>query len=76
MFIQTKNLDYLARLEDEINPLELDWEYIWQKSLKKGFKKEGNGFRSISEGLAPEGGDSGEIGFDCSSEHRQYLCIR
>ncbi len=28
------------RLEDEINPLELDWEYIWQKSLKKGFKKE------------------------------------
>ena len=28
------------RIEDEINPLELDWEYIWQKSLKKGFKKE------------------------------------
>ena len=28
------------RIEDERNPLELDWEYIWQKSLKKGFKKE------------------------------------
>lgn len=28
------------RIEDEINPLEIDWEYIWQKSLKKGMKKE------------------------------------
>jgi len=28
------------RIEDEIDPLELDWEYIWQKSIKKGFKKE------------------------------------
>ena len=28
------------RIEDEINPLELDWEFIWQKSLKKGLKKE------------------------------------
>ena len=28
------------RIEDEIDPLELDWEYIWQKSLKKGLKKE------------------------------------
>ena len=28
------------RLEDEMNLLELDWECIWQKSLKKGFKKE------------------------------------
>ncbi len=27
-------------IEDEINPLDLDWEYIWQKSIKKGFKKE------------------------------------
>ena len=30
------------RLEDEINPLEIDWEYIWQKSIKKGMKKEKN----------------------------------
>ena len=28
------------RIEDEIDPLEIDWEWIWQKSLKKGFKKE------------------------------------
>lgn len=28
------------RLEDEIKYSELDWECIWQKSLKKGFKKE------------------------------------
>ena len=28
------------RMEDEINPLELDWESIWQKSIKKGLKKE------------------------------------
>ena len=28
------------RIEDEINPFEIDWEYIWQKSLKKGLKKE------------------------------------
>ncbi|SFL40099.1 Methyltransferase domain-containing protein [Methanobrevibacter olleyae] len=28
------------KIEDGINPLELDWEYIWQKSIKKGFKKE------------------------------------
>ena len=27
-------------MEDEINPLELDWESIWQKSIKKGLKKE------------------------------------
>ena len=26
--------------EDEINPLEIDWESIWQKSIKKGMKKE------------------------------------
>ncbi len=30
------------KMEDEINPLELDWEYIWQKSIKKGMKKEKN----------------------------------
>ena len=30
------------RMEDEINPLELDWEYIWQKSIKRGLKKEKN----------------------------------
>ena len=28
------------RMEDGIDPLELDWEYFWQKSIKKGFKKE------------------------------------
>lgn len=28
------------RIEDEIGPFEIDWEYIWQKSLKKGLKKE------------------------------------
>ena len=28
------------RIEDEIKPLELDWEYIWQKSIKKGMRKE------------------------------------
>ncbi len=28
------------RIEDEIDPFEIDWEYIWQKSLKKGLKKE------------------------------------
>ena len=27
-------------MEDGIDPLELDWEYFWQKSIKKGFKKE------------------------------------
>ena len=37
------------RLEDEINPLELDWEYIWQKSLKKGFKKEKDWDKIASE---------------------------
>ena len=28
------------RLEDETKHADLDWECIWQKSLKKGFKKE------------------------------------
>lgn len=28
--------------EDEIDLLELDWEYIWQKSIKKDMKKEKN----------------------------------
>ena len=28
------------RLEDETKYADLDWECIWQKSLKKGFKKE------------------------------------
>ena len=28
--------------EEEIDLLELDWEYIWQKSIKKGMKKEKN----------------------------------
>ena len=30
------------RKEDEIDLLELDWEYIWKKSIKKGMKKEKN----------------------------------
>ena len=30
------------RMEDEVEPFKLDWEYIWQKSMKKGFKKEKN----------------------------------
>ena len=28
------------KIEERIDFLELDWEYIWQKSLKRGFKKE------------------------------------
>ena len=47
-----------------------------RQAVGKGFKKERYRFRAIAEGFAPEGGDSGKIGFDCSSEHRQYLCIR
>lgn len=30
----------IMRLEDEMDFLELDWEVIWQKSIKKGLKKE------------------------------------
>ena len=30
------------KTEDKIDLLELDWEYIWQKSIKKGLKKEKN----------------------------------
>lgn len=33
------------RLEDEINPLELDWEYIWQNLSKKDSKKKRIGIR-------------------------------
>ena len=27
---------------DNPNPFEIDWEHVWQKSLKKGLKKEKN----------------------------------
>ena len=30
------------RLEDEIDISKIDWEYIWQKSIKKSYKEEKN----------------------------------
>ena len=29
-------------MEDNMDILEIDWEYVWQKSIKKGLKKEKN----------------------------------
>ena len=30
------------KIEDNLNPLEVDWESVWQKSIKKGMKNEKN----------------------------------
>ena len=37
------------KIEERIDFLELDWEYIWQKSLKRGFKKEKDWDKIASE---------------------------
>jgi len=30
------------KIQENLDPLEIDWERVWQKSIKKGMKKEKN----------------------------------